>query len=89
MCMPPFVSHYITIAIWLIGGFICMNLDNNLYLILLFITLGSLSYLTKCPKCEKNVCYINGWTTPFVLKSCDKCGQNLLKCKVDKDIIED
>ena len=80
MCISSYIKYMLTILIVLY-----IMIFNSKYWYTIFIV-GFLSFFIKCPKCHKPVGQMkNGGVSPLRWYICDKCGQNLLKCKIEPD----
>ncbi len=94
MCIAPIIRHYLIFLVFLIYVFFIFGSDyfdqlfansENIGFIVIII-IGVLDFFNKCPRCRKIVTRTkNGIYTPFIGLKCDKCGHDLLKCKVEED----
>jgi len=83
---PPFIRFYVIIFIYVIIMYISVIFHYYVFAIIIFIIFTFFSNGTKCQKCQKSLSETNsGDARFFTLLKCDKCGQNLMKCKIDEN----
>ena len=86
MCIPPYIRYILDILIFIIVGILQLSsiIDISIFEVAIIVIFFTIVLKPKCPRCKLHVgAEKNGLVSFIVSKNCKKCGQNLMKCKIE------